>query len=574
MEKYYNFLYPASLKTKHGTKWGYINERGEYKIPPDFSQVNDFQKNGLATVEIDGNYGCIDQSGQFIIPPKFETMISFSEGRAPIVYEGGFQVINEVGDLLTKKSYNFISSYQEGRAVVSDKDREGDFRYGYLDRNGNEIIPLQYETASDFQDGVAIVKMRDGNFALINQDGQPLCHYQYFFVGNYGDGLLAFKKELNEKFGYITIQGKMVIEPSYSVALPFENGRAVVNVADDFRNRYGLINKSGAFVIEPEFNDVTILGEHRVSVGKAIDDEKPFIGSKNAIANWGGDLLTDFLFDHVSEYDHGTASVNDGERAYFIDRTGNRARGLPTVIGADSVTLIGELVRATKNTRIVYLTKKGELVWRQNTIIPLSSRYRVLEKRYEPNKDYLVYYPQIDGLKSGKVEEMVNKKLRELSNLKEIDSSTQLDYSYTGDFSVEFFQKNLLVMELYGYEYYFGAAHGMPNKSYTNINLINGCFYKLGELFKEDSDYVARLSEIIGEMIKTDPNYDYVFPDAYQGIAEDQPFYVNAENLFIYFAPYEIAPYVAGFPTFPIPFTKISDIIKKKGEFWHSFHGS
>lgn len=566
------FLYPASLKTKSGTKWGYINDSGEFELQPEYSYASEFQKNGLATVEKNSRYGCIDHQGNFVIEPKFESMISFSEGRATVVINGSFQVIDERGQILTKQPYNFISMYQEGRALVSDQDKDGNFRYGYLDSQGNVIIPIQYETASDFKDGMAIVKISDENFALINKNGDILKYFKYFFVGNYGDQLLTFQKGLNEKFGYINLQGEIIIRPSFSVALPFENGRAVVNKADHYQNKYGFINKSGEYVIKPRYNDVTILGEHRVSVGKAINVDKPYLGSKNAIANWDGEILTDFVFNHVSEFDQGTASVNDGKRAYFIDRTGRRARGLPIVEGADSVTLVGVLVRALKNTRIAYITPKGKLVWRQNTIIPLSSRYRVLEKKFEPNKDFLVYYPQVDGLKNKKVEAVVNEKLEKLSNLKEVKSDEQLDYNYTGDFNVEFFKKNLLVLELFGYEYYFGAAHGMPNKIYSKINMINGRFYELVDLFKKDSDYVQRLSDIIAEMIKADAQYDYLFQDAYQGIAADQPFYVDANNLFIYFAPYEIGPYAAGFPKFRIPFTKISDIIDYKGEFWLSFN--
>ncbi|MCT8136906.1 WG repeat-containing protein [Anaerobacillus sp. CMMVII] len=39
-----NYLYSASLKTKDGTKWGYINETGEFVIQPDFDFALDFQR--------------------------------------------------------------------------------------------------------------------------------------------------------------------------------------------------------------------------------------------------------------------------------------------------------------------------------------------------------------------------------------------------------------------------------------------------------------------------------------------------------------------------------------------------
>lgn len=567
-----NFLYCAALKTKAGTKWGYINEMGEFQIQPLFEYAYDFQNNGLATIRKAGLYGCIDHTGQSIIEPRFETIIDFSEARATVVLKGSFHVIDEIGRVLTKKGYNFISMYIDGRAMFSNNDKHGKFRYGYLNKAGEEVIPLQYESASDFKGGIAVVKVKEEKFALIDRNGSEIVQLNYFFVGNYGDGLLSFRRGLNEKYGYLNTQGNIIINPRFAAAGAFENGRAVVNVADEFQNKYGLINKEGMNIIEAIYNDVTILSENRVAVGVAIDEEQPFLGSKYALTNWDGQLLTEFVFNHVSQFDQGIASVFDGRRAFFVDRSGNRARGLPVVEGADSVTLIGKLVRIFKGTRIAYITRKGKLVWRQNTIIPITNRYRVLEKMYQPNIDYLVFYPQVDGLKNEKVQVHVNEKLKSLSGLRYIDTNKQLDYSYSGDFNVTFFRKNLLVLELYANQYFFGAAHGIPTKLYSKINMINGRFYELVDLFLEDSDYSAQLSAIIEDIIKTNPKYDYVFPGAFKRIAKDQPFYVKENDLFIYFSPYEIGPYVAGFPTFEIPFSQIIDMIDTKGEFWLSFH--
>ncbi len=64
----------------------------------------------------------------------------------------------------------------------------------------------------------------------------------------------------------------------------------------------------------------------------------------------------------------------------------------------------------------------------------------------------------------------------------------------------------------------------MPSKIYIKIDLTTGEFYELQDLFKEDSDYVKVLSDIIGEQIKNNPEYSYIFPDSYNGIKEDQPF--------------------------------------------------
>src|SRR5690606_30976791 len=111
--------------------------------------------------------------------------------------------------------------------------------------------------------------------------------------------------------------------------------------------------------------------------------------------------------------------------------------------------------------------------------------------------------------------------------------------------NVAFYRNQLLVIELNGYHYPLGAAHGMPSMVYAHINLKTGQFYVLADLFKPQSDYVKMLSRIIGLQIKNDPQYSYVFPDSYKGIKPNQPFFVTEEALHIYFEPYEIGPYAA-----------------------------
>lgn len=566
------FLYPASIKSKNGIKWGYINQQGQFMISPQYEDAQDFQENELAIVQSGGLYGLINRSGQYEIKPKYETILPFSEKRAIVIDESGFHVINEDGKKLTRKAYSFIASYKEGRALFSETGTQGKTSYGFLDLGGKEVIPPHYEEANDFHDGKAVVKLGESSYALIDKDGNKLQTYPYAFVGSMSDGLMAFQKKLNEKYGYMDEKGNVAISPQYGGAQPFRGGRAVVNLSEDYENRYGLIDRQGTFVISPKYNDINLLGENRAAIGKALDETRPFFGSVYAIANTDGEFLTDFTYRGVSSYERGYASAYDDEHTFFIDKSGKISQRFPIVPGSGSLSFIGDAIKAFVDQRLSYYDMSGKLIYKQNTMIPLNEQYEVREFKFKPNKDYLVYYPQIEGILLKVVQERVNKKLKELSGVKKIDPNMQLDSSYTGDFSITFFQKKLLVLELYGYDYPFGAAHGMPSRIYPHISLTNGRFYELKDLFKRDSHYVKVLSEYIANQIKTDPQYSYIFPDSYKGIKPDQPFYVTENTLHIYFNPYEIAPYAAGFPTFNIPFADIMDIIDANGEFWQSFH--
>jgi hypothetical protein len=564
-------LFPASVKSVEGTKWGYINESGKFVLKPQYEDAGDFQGNGFAIVRLKGA-GVINQAGRFVVEPKYSSISPFTEGRAVAMDDKGFLIINEKGKVLTSKSYSFISPFQEGRAVFQITDKDGKIVYGYLDLNGKEVIPAKYQYAFDFNEGRGLVQVKEKEYALIDLNGKQLHTFPYEQMNGYSEGLLSFQKTYQDKAGYVDEAGKVVIEPKFGMALPFQDGRAVVNASTDYKNEFGLIDKNGVYIIPPKYNDINILGGNRASVGKAINAAEPYLGSVFAIADTqSGKLLTDFIYSNVNDFQDSYSSVTQEETSFFITKKGTRATGLPVIRGIGTLTLAGSIIKAFVDQRLTYYARNGNVVYSQNITIPLSGKVFIREEKYMPNKDYLVYFPQLDGMKDENAEKRVNQVLKKKSQVKPIDPNVQLDYSYSGDFSVRFFQKALLILELVGYNFPFGAAHGMPSQIEVPINIKTGSIYVLKDLFKAGSDYVKVLSELIGKQIAAEKD-GYYFSDAYKGISPDQPFYVNNESLFIYFQPYEIAAFAAGFPTFEIPFSEIDSIINKEGEFWKSFH--
>ncbi|WP_410514888.1 WG repeat-containing protein [Paenibacillus sp. BR2-3] len=567
-------LHPAPFKLKDGMLWGYVSDEGKTVIDPRFEYAEDFQENGLAIVQIKGHSSLIDSSGREKVKPIYSFIAPFSEGRAVVSDSKGYFLMDEAGKAVTSKRYDFLNSLQEGRALFYTGQDSGKIRYGYLDRQGKEVIPAAYEDASDFTEGTALVKTGSGEFALINPEGRQMHTYSHPFVGSPGDGMLSFQAAENGKYGYLRTDGTIAIQPQFTSALPFSSGRAVINTADNYGNAYGLIDKQGRMVIPAQYYEVQQLGESRVALGTPLYPDQPYRGSRYEIADADtGKVLNNHPLLGVNNYSNGLASVYDAKETYFIDKSGGRAAQPPVLPGAGTLSFSGNLIRADVDQRTAYYNRLGKLVWKQNTVIPLRPPYSVLEKKYNPNKDYLVYYPEVEGIANVEVSRGVNDKLRKLSLAEGAGSgSASQEFSYTGDFSVAFFRKNLLVLELSGYHFPFGAAHGMPTRIYVHINLRNGKFYRLSDLFKPGSKYVAKLSEIVGKQIANDPQYSYVFPGSYKGISADQPFYVDEQALYLYFAPYEIAPYVAGFPTFRIPYAEIMGLISTEGEFWQSYH--
>ncbi|NLO21464.1 MAG: DUF4163 domain-containing protein [Syntrophomonadaceae bacterium] len=106
------------------------------------------------------------------------------------------------------------------------------------------------------------------------------------------------------------------------------------------------------------------------------------------------------------------------------------------------------------------------------------------------------------------------------------------------------------------YYSYTGGAHGLTERKAYNFNINTGEEISLSEFFLEDYDYKDMINKTIQEVI--DQNPDQYFPAEYgfQGISEDQGFYLENNSLVIFFQQYEVAPYAAGIRGFAVPYRK------------------
>lgn len=131
------------------------------------------------------------------------------------------------------------------------------------------------------------------------------------------------------------------------------------------------------------------------------------------------------------------------------------------------------------------------------------------------------------------------------------------------DFYIKKNSDNMLSI-LLNYYKYSGGAHGYYEYKSYNIDMRNGKFLELKDMFKSNSDYKKVIDNEIRRQIeakaKSDPQYEGIYQ--FEGIKDNQKFYIQDDNLMIYFDLYEIAPYAAGIPEFPINISTINHILK------------
>lgn len=182
---------------------------------------------------------------------------------------------------------------------------------------------------------------------------------------------------------------------------------------------------------------------------------------------------------------------------------------------------------------------------------------------FGPNK--VVYYPQVMSLKNVDMQQMINQSIAAETQLlidrQVAEMPTQVE-EMIGSFELKNNQRDVFSLLLSNYTYHHQAAHGMTYIQSLTFDLQEGRRCELHDLFLPGSDYVTRLSNCIREQIQ---KRDIPVLEPFTSIRPNQDFYIADKTLVVYFQLYELAPYVYGFPMFPISVYDLQSIIRDEG---------
>ncbi|HEY8422585.1 MAG TPA: DUF3298 domain-containing protein [Thermoclostridium sp.] len=169
-------------------------------------------------------------------------------------------------------------------------------------------------------------------------------------------------------------------------------------------------------------------------------------------------------------------------------------------------------------------------------------------------------YPQVTGHENVNAIALMNLKIRNavmelIKSLDQPDLKTTID----GSFEIKNNQRGVLSILLIGMAD-FGGAHPMTVTKSLTMDTGTGEDYSLNQLF--NPGYMDIINAEIRRQIK---ERDIPILDSFKGISPDQDYYVSDHTIVIYYQLYELSPYAAGFPYFPIPLYMLSNVIPDNG---------
>jgi len=207
--------------------------------------------------------------------------------------------------------------------------------YGYIDAAGKVVIPLEFDMALDFSEGLAAVSV-DDKFGFIDETGGLVIRPQFADARGFSEGLAAVNNDVfQDKWGYVDKSGRVVIPHQFKQAFDFSEGLAPVEVEREggiLRERagarrpslWGYVDRTGALAIRPRF-----AGVHPFKGGVAVFWTGESAGrNKYGLIDKTGREVVAPKFDVIGEdFRDGLAPFRAGGRWGFMDATGRAVVG-------------------------------------------------------------------------------------------------------------------------------------------------------------------------------------------------------------------------------------------------------
>jgi hypothetical protein len=173
-------------------------------------------------------------------------------------YDGASMYFNGKGvlQLNLKKRFDWADAFYGADFAKVSKNN----RLGFINKQGEVVVPLDYENVKVFSNGLAAVMML-GKHGFIDTAGTLVIPPIYEDAGYFGDGLAPVKK--NGKFGFIDRKGTLVIPYTYFESYSFYNGRAAVQLDQDQdmeteeSGKWGFIDVTGELIITYTYSEVS-----------------------------------------------------------------------------------------------------------------------------------------------------------------------------------------------------------------------------------------------------------------------------------------------------------------------------
>jgi hypothetical protein len=300
-------------------KYGFKDEAGNIVVVAKYSDVTKFHE-GYAAVNIGGKSQKVKMQYEVGVRNDLAMYNEFILG-------GKWGFIDVNGNEVVPCKYAYTGYFHNGLAAVNTGGKTvvvNNSRYvkggkwGYIDATGREVIPGKYNDAGAFNYNRAWVKLNK-SYGYIDKTGNAVTPLKYDDAKSFSDGLAHVI--LKGKHGFIDITGNEIVPCKYSDIKNFSDGLAQVT----YNGKYGFIDKTGNEIIPCTYDFARSFsdGLAAVNIGgkwteidpvfkqvfKGLDNYISFEGGKWGFIDTGGKVVIQLQYDHAESFKDGKATV-------------------------------------------------------------------------------------------------------------------------------------------------------------------------------------------------------------------------------------------------------------------------
>jgi hypothetical protein len=518
-------LYPA--QNEDGL-WGYINEQGVMVLPAVYEDAKIFGGKA-AWVKSGGLWGAIDAEGNFIVKPEYADIslceyngnafvaaygsVAASQSPNSSFYDAnGLKLFGLAGDL------GEMSEQSDGLMAFS-RYKNGQASWGYINPHGEIVIDPIYAEVGRAAGNYALVRDFDGKTLLLNiyaKTGVPIDGVES--LDAVGSRLVLVQSD--GKYGYMSVDGELVIDFSLASAEPFRGGAALAselqvaenaedsennsenegnaeNVANAANNKegFGLLTPDGAWAAAPVYASGEYLENGLYALKLA--GEPGY-----ALVNSAGDRVVEDTVYGFGEWLDGVLSFWTDSYTGFVSSDGVLLAGLELNV-QPGVFRTGNLFGVRDDNGLTWFDEQGQTIYSAGRDRALTEGVQLLTVLENDSADYLVYYPQVEtaeGVEGSATWRRLNNLLEESALGDYYDSyreNDELKFTVSGDFSLVQTGGVLTVVQRLSLDDSWRDENGGVEEVIKTVcfNKESGRQYRLADLFLDSANWRTELLE-------------------------------------------------------------------------------
>ncbi len=341
---------------------GFADTTGKITIDPAYDEVSDF-KEGLSIVHKNDSVYFINKENVNTLQRIFADALPFHNGLAPVKVNHKWFLIDRSGEIRSE-AFDEVNELSEDLYIV----KQANF-YCAIDEYGQKIYPCKFDKLGDFKNSCAYYQL-EGKYGFITKSGY-VHKPEFEWISDFSSSGLAIYK-LNNKFGLIRNNGKILLDPKYDliqICLPAgEAGTESIYLLVQ-NNSYGFYSSNACFLSEVIYDYEKERPIKFYTNGNVLKLVKK---KSEALMDLNGRISIDFnTYQEIGFASNGLIRIKKNNKYGFVDRKLSQVIPLKYLTATDFEDSLA--VVSTKKGFLIINTKGEEV---ENSIAKIEKPVR------------------------------------------------------------------------------------------------------------------------------------------------------------------------------------------------------